>query len=100
MTPQEKHLWFDFLKNYQYHWYKQRPLDNYILDFYCGKAKLAVELDGSQHYTGEGIEYDIKRTKHIESNGIKVLRYTNVDVDRNFEAVCMDIDKNVKERVL
>ena len=99
MTKQERHLWYDFFKKHKYHWYRQRPMGNYILDFYCGTAKLAVELDGSQHYEAEGLEYDEKRTKFLNENGIKVIRFINPDIDRNFEAVCMEIERVVAERV-
>lgn len=62
MTKQEKHLWYDFLSKHEVRWYKQRIIDNYIVDFYCSRAKLVIELDGSQHYTKDGIEYDNERT--------------------------------------
>ena len=99
MTKQEKHLWYDFLQSYEVKFYKQRPIRGYIADFYCSKAKLIVELDGSQHFTEGGLEYDEARTNIIEKLGLKVKRYTNLQVDRQFEAVCTDIDNEVKERL-
>ena len=99
MTKQEKHLWYDYLSKYSVRWYKQRIIDNFIVDFYCSKAGVAVELDGSQHYTEQGEAYDKERTAILESYGIKVIRFSNNDVDNNFEGVCMEIDKVVKEKL-
>ena len=100
MTPQEKHLWYDFLRKYPEKIYKQRIIDNYIADFYCHKARLVIELDGSQHFTPEGKSYDEARTEIIERYGIKVIRFMNRDVDKNFRGVCYMIDKEIKERIL
>ncbi|MCC8110342.1 MAG: DUF559 domain-containing protein [Ruminococcus sp.] len=58
MTRHGKHLWYDFLRSFPIKWYRQRPIDHYIVDFYCSKARLVLELDGSQHYTIEDEEYD------------------------------------------
>ena len=99
MTDQEKHLWYDYLSKYPIRWYKQRIIDNFIVDFYCSKAKLVVELDGSQHYEKDAMEYDEFRTKIINLYNIEVLRFSNYDVDNNFEGVCAVIDKAVKERM-
>ena len=74
MTRQERHLWYDFLRNYSIKIYRQRPIDQYIVDFYCSKAHLVIELDGSQHYTQEGIEYDTIRTEILEKYQLKVIR--------------------------
>ncbi|MBR3948031.1 MAG: DUF559 domain-containing protein [Clostridia bacterium] len=99
MTKQESHLWYDFLKNYPIRWYKQRIIENFIVDFYCSKAKLVVELDGSQHYELNAMEYDKIRTKIINVYGIEVIRFSNYDVDSNFDGVCEEIDKVVRERL-
>ena len=99
MTKQEKHLWYDFLQKYPVKFYKQRPLDNYIVDFYCSKAKLVIELDGSQHYSEEGILSDSKRTAVLNQLGIEVLRFSNSDVNENFEGVCLAIDKIISEKL-
>ena len=98
MTPQEKHLWYDFLKNYPVQFYRQRPIYRFIADFYCAKAKLVIELDGSQHYSEDGIEYDNMRSEIINKFGVEVIRFSNNDIDNNFESVCMIIDKTVSER--
>ena len=88
MTKEERHLWYDFLKEYPAKFYKQKIVGNYSLDFYCEKAKLAVELDGSQHYEEAGQKYDRQRTEYLESLGIKVLRFSNEDVRQNFRGAC------------
>ena len=99
LTKQEKRLWYDYMALHKVRWYKQRIIDNFIVDFYCSKAKLVVELDGSQHFTEQGEAYDKERTAILESYGIKVIRFSNYDVDTNFEGVCSVIDKEVKTRV-
>ena len=98
MTKQEKHLWYDFLQKYPTKIYKQRIIDNVIVDFYCHSARLVIEIDGSQHYTVQGVKSDTKRTESIEKYGLYVLRFSNKDVDENFEGVCYMIDKTIRER--
>ena len=99
MTRHEKHLWYDFLRKYPVKFYRQRPIDRYIVDFYCSKAKLVIELDGSQHYTAEGMEYDQIRTEILEKYNLYVIRFSNYDIDKNFRSVCEMIDIKVKERM-
>ena len=99
MTRHEKHLWYDYLTKYPVRWYRQRIIENFIVDFYCSNAKLVVELDGSQHYTEQGLEYDKERSLYLEANGLMVLRFSNDDIDKNFEGVCLEIDRVVKERM-
>ena len=99
MTKQEKHLWYDFLRDYPVRWYRQRIIENFIVDFYCSKAKLVIEVDGSQHYEKDAKEYDEFRTKVINVYNIEVIRFANSDLDKNFEGVCAVIDKTVKERL-
>ena len=99
MTRQEKHLWYDFLRHYPVKIFKQRIIDNFIADFYCHSARLVIELDGSQHYATQGKEYDKGRTEIFEKYGIYVLRFSNKDVDDNFEGVCRMIDKVINERI-
>ncbi len=88
MTRQEKHLWYDFLSSFPVRFQRQKTIDNFIVDFYCHKAKLVVELDGSQHYTEDGLEYDNARTAVLNAYGLRVLRFSNHDVDTNFQGVC------------
>ena len=97
MTPWERKLWYQFLRNYPIRFQRQKPIGNYIVDFYCAKAKLVLELDGSGHYTNKQIEEDNIRTKELESMSLTVLRISNLDVDSNFHGVCEFIDLAVKK---
>ncbi len=96
MTKQEKHLWYDFLCKYPIRFQRQKPIDNFIADFYCHKAKLVVELDGSQHYEPKEAASDAERTVQLGRLGIHVLRFPNNAVDRYFEGVCEAIDLTVQ----
>ena len=97
MTKEERHLWYDFLRNYPEKFTRQKVLGKYITDFYCAKANIVIELDGSQHYEDEGLINDEKRTEYLEQYGIKVIRISNLDVLKNFEGVCQYIDNVVKQ---
>ena len=99
MTRQEQHLWYDFLRYYPQKIYKQRIIDNFIADFYCHSARLVIEIDGSQHYTNQGKAHDEARTEILERYGIYVLRFSNEDIDKNFDGVCRMIDKVINERI-
>lgn len=99
MTPQERHLWYDFLRDYPIKIYRQRPIDRFIVDFYCSRAHLVVELDGSQHYTVEGAAYDALRTELLEKYGLEVIRFSNAEIKDNFAGVCAAIDRKIKERI-
>ena len=96
MTPWERKLWFEFLRAYPVRFQRQKAIGNYIVDFYCAKAKLAIELDGSGHYTKEQAEKDAVRTKELRAMHINVLRISNMEVERNFRAVCEQIDITVQ----
>ena len=96
MTPWERKLWYDFLRNYPIRFQRQKAIGNYIADFYCARAKLIVELDGGGHYTEEQIEKDKIRTENLENMNLSVLRICNSDIDRNFSGVCQYIDLRVK----
>ncbi len=99
-TREENHLWYDFLRTYPVQFRRQVPFDRYILDFYCAKAKLAIELDGSQHYKGEGPEYDSLRTEYLRQGyGIHVLRFANSAVNDDFQGVCRRINEEVRKRL-
>ena len=95
-TPQENHLWYDFLSKYEIRFQRQKAIDNFIADFYCHKAKLVIEIDGTQHYTPEGKQKDDFRTEIFEGYDLKVMRFTNYQIDSNFEGVCRYIDGIVK----
>ena len=98
-TPQEKRLWYDFLRKYDVRFQRQKAIDNYIADFYSHKAKLIIEIDGSQHYTEEGKNGDEFRTERLEEYDLKIIRFTNYQIDTNFYGVCKYIDKIVKEEL-
>ena len=100
MTPHERKLWYLFLRKYPVKIYKQRIIDRFIVDFYCASAKLIIEVDGSQHYEEQGQAYDMDRSAILESYGLKVIRYSNREIDREFPAVCEQIDQIIKERTL
>jgi very-short-patch-repair endonuclease len=70
---------------------RQRPIDNFIVDFYCASLKLVIEIDGESHFTQQGKDYDEERTRILEGYGITVVRFTNVDVLQNFEGVCREL---------
>ena len=94
-TPQENHLWYDFLSKYKIKFQRQKAIDNFIADFYCHKAGLIIELDGSQHYTVEGEQNDEFRTEILEGYGLTVIRFTNRQINTNFYGVCAYIDRVV-----
>ena len=97
-TKEENLLWYQFLKHYPCQFRRQYIIGNYIADFYCHRAKLVIELDGSQHYDASEMEKDAQRTQYLESLGLKVLRFTNLDVRRHFQDVCEAIHLTVQER--
>ena len=99
MTPWERRLWYCFLNTYSVRFQRQKCIDHYIVDFYCFRAKLVVELDGGGHYEPEAQCRDNVRTKELEKYGLKVLRICNLDIDRNFEGVCAFIDMEVQKRM-
>lgn len=97
MTKEERHLWYDFLKNYPVRFLRQKVIDDYIVDFYCHSARLIVELDGSKHYEEKGLQKDKIRTERIERRNLTVIRIPNKEITGNFEGVCVYIDNMVKE---
>lgn len=99
MTRQECHLWYDFLRKYPVRFRRQEIIGNYIADFFCHKAKLVIEIDGSQHFYEKVTEYDEIRTKYLNSLNIKVLRFNNYEVSTNFDLVCEVIHNIVQQRI-
>ena len=97
-TKEENTLWYQYLRRYPVQFRRQCPIGNYIVDFYCAKALLVVELDGSQHYELEGIAQDAARTRYLTSLGIYVLRFSNRDINENLRGVCQVIDSAVRAR--
>ena len=91
MTSEERHLWYDFLKSLPVTVNRQKVIGPYIVDFYCASEKLVIELDGSQHYEDQGIKDDQRKDNYLSGLGIRVLRYSNLEINRSFDAVCEDI---------
>ena len=87
-----------FFEEYPLQFRRQYVIGNYIADFYCHKARLIVELDGSGHYEQETIQKDLARSQYLESQGLLVLRFTNLEVTRQFQSVCEAIDTLAKKR--
>ena len=98
-TKEESLLWYNFLRKYPHTFRRQYIIGSYIVDFYCHRAKLVVELDGSQHYFDQTVEYDKRRTAFLENLGLKVLRFANAEVLNNLRSVCEMIDMVVKDRI-
>lgn len=96
MTPWERKLWYQYLRTYPIRFQRQKAIGEYIVDFYCAKAELAVELDGGGHYCAEQMQQDTARTKALKQNGVTVIRICNLDIDHNFPGACEYIDLSVK----
>ena len=99
MTPQEKRLWYGWLRNLPFRFQRQKPIGDYIVDFYCHKAKLVVEIDGWRHFTNEGLEQDATRTEFLETLGLRVLRFKGHEVDNCIEGVAAEIEIAAKVRI-
>ena len=99
MTPWERKLWHLFLRDYPVRVQRQKCIDNYIVDFYCFRAKLVIELDGGGHYDPIAEKRDQERTEVLENYGLKVIRFCNTDIDKNFYGVCTVIDNEIKKRI-
>ncbi len=92
MTPQERKLWYGFLRDYTPRFQRQKSIGNYIVDFYSAKLRLVIELDGGGHYEDEQMEKDNLRTFELNKLNLNVLRFTNTDIDMRFDDVCEYID--------
>ena len=97
-TPDENTLWYQYLRQHPLQFRRQKPIGAYIVDFYCHRAKLVIELDGSQHFENAGLEYDAQRTAYPESLGLLVIRIPNNEVKRNLRGVCEYIDHILASR--
>lgn len=95
MTPEEKHLWYNFLKRLPITVNRQKNIGNYIVDFYIASSRIVIELDGSGHNLPSNQATDAERDAELEKLYIKVLRYRNIDLNKNFNAVCNDILKHL-----
>src|SRR5260221_11155928 len=90
-TPAEGKLWFEFLPDLPLRFSRQKPLGNYIADFYCASRLLIIEVDGDSHFTDPGEAYDDRRSTALEAKGVRIIRFTNLEVMEQFEAVCQRI---------
>ena len=99
MTPHERKLWYLFLRKYPVKIYKQRIIGSFIADFYCAPARLVIELDGTQHYEPEGVASDAARSAFLKSLGLEILRFSNREIDREFQSVCAQIDLTIQQRL-
>ena len=97
MTPWEIKLWTQFLRNYPVRFQRQKVIDNYIVDFYCAKARIVIELDGGGHYTEEQQKHDDERTEILKNYKLQVIRICNLEIDNNFYNVCEHIDRVIKK---
>jgi len=95
MTSAEKKLWYGYLRSHRYIFLRQKPIDNYIVDFFCSKLKLVIEIDGETHITEEDKKYDKKRTMILEKYGLKVLRFWNYDVLNGIEVISEIIEREI-----
>ena len=98
MTKEERHLWYDCLKQLGTTVHRQKVIGPYIVDFYIANAQLVIELDGSQHYEAAGKQADTERDAYLQSLGLTVLRYSNADVNQRFASVCEDIWNHLRPK--
>lgn len=97
MTEAEKKLWYQFLSPFQPKVHRQRPLGDYIVDFYIPKAKIVIEIDGDSHFESTlSQEKDRVRDMFLNSRGLKVIRFTNNDIHMSFESVCEEIENQIR----
>jgi len=99
MTKQETKLWYAYLNKYPVRILRQKVIGGYIVDFYCSKAQLAIEIDGNQHYTKDGLEYDKERTSLLEAYGVETIRFKNEEIDKEFYKVCQIINATISKKL-
>jgi len=98
MTLAERKLWYEFLRGYRYRFVRQKAIGNYILDFYCQKLKLGIEIDGETHLDAKSQKYDETRTEELHELGIEILRFWNDDILEGLGEVENIIENKVKEK--
>lgn len=91
MTKEEKHLWYDFLKRLPFTVNRQKNIGDFIVDFFIAEKRVVIEIDGAQHFEPVNKNADKHRDDELLKLGITVLRYSNYEINKNFEAVCNDI---------
>ena len=100
MTPCEKKLWYQFLRSYPIRFQRQKPIGDYIADFYCAKAQIVIELDGNYHDQMQQMQADRIRTQALEKLGLKVIRFQNGEITKDFYGVITAIDHEVRKRLI
>src|SRR5688572_30473164 len=90
-TPAERKLWYEFLCTLPQRFSRQKPLGNYIADFYCSSRRLVIEIDGDSHFNDAAERHDAIRTAALEKTGLRVVRFTNDEVMQDFEGVCAEV---------
>jgi very-short-patch-repair endonuclease len=95
-TPAERKLWYEYLRDLPVRFSRQKPLGNYVADFYCASRLLVIEVDGDSHFTNAGERYDARRSADLHIQGLQILRFTNAEVMEQFEGVCMRIRDALK----
>jgi very-short-patch-repair endonuclease len=95
MTPAEKRLWYGYLRTFKFRILRQRPIDNFIVDFFGAQLKLVIQVDGESHFTDDGRDYDWERTQILEGYGLKVWRFSNDEVLQDWEGVCRRIEESI-----
>lgn len=98
MTYPEQKLWYSFLAEYEIPFRAQKVIGPFIVDFFCNKVRISIEVDGESHYTNNNIQYDYYRTQYLELLEVKELRFTNREVVEEFDAVCEVIHLEVQAR--
>jgi very-short-patch-repair endonuclease len=100
MTATELKLWHGFLKTHACRFVRQKPMDDYVVDFYCARSQLAIEVDGESHFFGKALAYDQRRANVLAGMGIAILRFTNREITENFDGVCSSIAAVLEGRLV
>ena len=90
-TPAERKLWYLFLSQLSWKFTRQKPLGSYIVDFYCSRGRLVIEVDGDSHFDAKGEARDAARSAALQALGLRVIRFRNDEIRESFEAVCQRI---------
>ena len=97
MTKEERHLWYDFLRDCSVRFSRQKVFGKYIVDFYSAEAKMIIELDGSQHFEEAGQSYDAMRDEYLKAYGLTIIRVPNNEINDNFDGVCEYLNNLIKQ---
>ena len=90
-------MWYEYLRDHKYTFLRQKPIDNFIVDFYCSKLGLVLEVDGETHLEERDVDYDKKRTEKLERLGLRVLRFWNYDIMEGLGEVENIIEEEIKK---